>query len=150
MSRYLIRRIEENPAITLHVRTHITMLEGSDRLERVGWRNVGNPDVQMREIGSVFLMTGAVPNTAWLQGCVKMDDKGFVCTGADLLDCSRLDWNAEEIVHGLDVGRYTYKQLTKDLCIVPHDEIGERVPPEWNSLEAYTPGVTKNAWFGRS
>lgn len=85
MSRYLIRRIEENPAITLHVRTEIAVLEGADRLERVGWRTAGNPQVQMRDIGSVFLMTGAVPNTAWLQGCVKMDDKGFVCAGAELV-----------------------------------------------------------------
>ncbi len=84
MSRYLIRRIEENPNISLHVRTQIESLDGTDRLERVGWRTAGTPDLQMHEIGSVFLMTGAVPNTAWLQGCVKMDDKGFVCTGADL------------------------------------------------------------------
>ena len=30
-------------------------------------------------------MTGADPNTAWLEGCVRLDDKGFVKTGADLL-----------------------------------------------------------------
>jgi thioredoxin reductase (NADPH) len=29
-------------------------------------------------------MTGAVPNTDWMQGCVSLDDKGFVRTGADL------------------------------------------------------------------
>jgi thioredoxin reductase (NADPH) len=29
-------------------------------------------------------MTGAVPNTGWLQGCVALDDKGFVRTGPDL------------------------------------------------------------------
>jgi thioredoxin reductase (NADPH) len=29
-------------------------------------------------------MAGAKPNTAWLQGCVKLDDKGFILTGADL------------------------------------------------------------------
>ena len=30
-------------------------------------------------------MTGAMPNTAWLQGCVALDDRQFVKTGADLL-----------------------------------------------------------------
>lgn len=64
-----------------------------------------------------------------------------------LLDCSRLDWDADEIVRGLDDGRYTYKALTKDLCIVPSHEIGETIPPEWNSLEAYTAGVTKNVHY---
>jgi thioredoxin reductase (NADPH) len=29
-------------------------------------------------------MTGASPNTAWLQGCVTLDDKQFVKTGSDL------------------------------------------------------------------
>jgi len=29
-------------------------------------------------------MTGAVPNTAWLRGCVALDAKGFVKTGAGL------------------------------------------------------------------
>jgi thioredoxin reductase (NADPH) len=29
-------------------------------------------------------MTGADPNTAWLGGCVVLDDKRFVKTGADL------------------------------------------------------------------
>ena len=39
MSRYLVRRIEENPKITLHTRTEIVALEGSDQLERVRWRD---------------------------------------------------------------------------------------------------------------
>ncbi len=29
-------------------------------------------------------MTGAVPNTGWLDGCVAMDAKGFIKTGLDL------------------------------------------------------------------
>jgi thioredoxin reductase (NADPH) len=32
----------------------------------------------------VFLMTGAVPNTRWLAGCIAMDQKGFVRTGPAL------------------------------------------------------------------
>jgi thioredoxin reductase (NADPH) len=84
MSRYLIRRIEETPNITLHVRTEITALEGNGRLERVTWRTGPNGKPQTHAIGHVFLMTGAVPNTEWLQGCVALDDKGFVRTGPDL------------------------------------------------------------------
>ena len=29
-------------------------------------------------------MTGADPNTHWLDGCVALDDKGFIKTGPDL------------------------------------------------------------------
>ena len=32
----------------------------------------------------VFLMTGAVPNTRWLSGCVVLDAQQFVKTGSDL------------------------------------------------------------------
>jgi thioredoxin reductase (NADPH) len=32
----------------------------------------------------VFLMTGAAPNTAWLDGCLSLDQKGFIKTGSDL------------------------------------------------------------------
>jgi thioredoxin reductase (NADPH) len=37
MSRYLIRRIEETPAIQLSVETEIVALEGGEALERVTW-----------------------------------------------------------------------------------------------------------------
>ena len=30
-------------------------------------------------------MTGADPNTAWLEGCMLLDDKSFVKTGAEIL-----------------------------------------------------------------
>src|SRR5262249_42228126 len=39
MSRYLIRRIEETPNITLHRRTRITSMTGRDRLEEITWRS---------------------------------------------------------------------------------------------------------------
>ena len=60
-----------------------------------------------------------------------------------LLDCERLDWDVERIVGGLDAGEYSYEQLMFELCVVDPDEIGDDVPPEWNHLEHYEPGVTK-------
>ncbi len=54
-----------------------------------------------------------------------------------LLDCSRLDWDVEQIVAGLDAGHYTYEQLMADLCLLKEEEIGYDVPFEWNSLEHY-------------
>jgi thioredoxin reductase (NADPH) len=84
MSRYLIRRIEDTPNITLHVRTELTALDGTDRLERVTWRSAADDEATRRDIRHVFLMTGAVPNTRWLEGCVPLDDRGFVRVGTDL------------------------------------------------------------------
>jgi len=84
MSRYLIQRIEENPNISLHYHTEITALEGEDHLERVQWRDKLSGTAETRPIRHVFLMTGAVPNTAWLQNCLALDSKGFILTGHDL------------------------------------------------------------------
>jgi thioredoxin reductase (NADPH) len=85
MSRYLIQRIENTPNVVLRTRTQIDALEGDNGLERVGWRNVDTGERETRDIRSVFLMTGADPHTAWLEGCLLLDDKKFVKTGADLL-----------------------------------------------------------------
>jgi thioredoxin reductase (NADPH) len=92
MSRYLIRRIEDHPAITLRTHTEIVNLEGTTSLERVRWRHNQTNEAETREIGHVFVMTGADPNTAWLDGCVARDDKGFVKTGVDLSDSELEKW----------------------------------------------------------
>ena len=84
MSRYLIRRIEENPAIVLRTRTELVALEGDGRLERIRCRDHHSGAVECHDIGHVFMMTGAVPNTGWLNGCIVLDEKGFVKTGPDL------------------------------------------------------------------
>jgi len=84
MSRYLIRRIDDTPNITLYTRTQITALQGDESLEHVTWHCATDGRVETRPIHHLFLMTGAVPNTTWLAGCLALDDKGFVRTGADL------------------------------------------------------------------
>ena len=84
MSRYLIRRIEESPAIVLHAHVDLVALEGDAHLERVQWRNNITGVVEAHDVKHVFFMIGAVPNTRWLEGCVVLDSKGFVKTGTDL------------------------------------------------------------------
>ena len=84
MSRYLIRRIEETATITLRPYTEIVAIEGGNHLELVSWRNSQTGQTEKHEIKHVFIMTGADPNTRWLDGCVALDPKGFVKTGPDL------------------------------------------------------------------
>jgi thioredoxin reductase (NADPH) len=84
MSRYLIRRIEQSPDIDLRTRTEIVGLEGDGQLSRVRWRHHDTGDVETRDIRHVFVMTGAIPATHWLDGCVALDAGGFIKTGPDL------------------------------------------------------------------
>ena len=94
MSRYLIRRIEQTPTIVLRPHTEIVALEGGDHLESVRWRNNQTGQIEEHNIRHVFVMTGADPNTRWLDGCVALDAKGFIKTGPDLLpeDLSAARW----------------------------------------------------------
>jgi thioredoxin reductase (NADPH) len=89
MSRYLIRRIEDNPAIVLRPQTEIVSLEGERSLERVSWRDNESGAVTTHDIRHVFSMTGAVPSTSWLEGCVALDEHGFIKTGPDLSEEDR-------------------------------------------------------------
>jgi thioredoxin reductase (NADPH) len=84
MSRYLVQRITENPAIELHYKTQITALGGNSHLEQVTWCNGARNSATTRPISNLFIMAGASPRTEWLQGCLALDNKGFVLTGRDL------------------------------------------------------------------
>ena len=84
MSRYLIQRIETNPAIDFRPRTEIVALDGANHLERVSWRDDETGTVTTHEIRHIFSMTGAVPSSKWLDGCVALDGEGFIKTGPDL------------------------------------------------------------------
>ena len=84
MSRYLIQRISNNPSIELHCNSELTNLSGTSRLEEVSWKSKITGATTSVSLHHVFVMTGASPNTEWLQGCVALDEKGFVLTGPDL------------------------------------------------------------------
>jgi thioredoxin reductase (NADPH) len=86
MSRYLIQRIEENPAIELHYRTEIVGLDGDTHLESVTWKDNKTGKTSTHPIRHLFVMTGASPRTDWLQGCLALDAKGFILTGRDFGD----------------------------------------------------------------
>jgi thioredoxin reductase (NADPH) len=107
MSRYLIRRIEDNPMITLLAHTEIVSLDGNNFLEKVSWRNNQSGEITTHDIRHVFLMTGAVPHTGWLDGCLSLDSKGFIKTGTDLSaeDLSAANWPLSQPPHILETSR---------------------------------------------
>jgi thioredoxin reductase (NADPH) len=81
MSQYLVSRIERSPQITVYTDTEIVGLEGKAALEFVTWTNRKTGESVRRPISNVFVMIGAEPNSGWVYGAVKLDDKGFVLTG---------------------------------------------------------------------
>jgi thioredoxin reductase (NADPH) len=104
MSRYLIRRIEGNEAITLLPHTEIVELKGDMHLEEVRWRNNQTGETELHQIRHVFAMTGGEPNTQWLGGCIAVDSKGFIKTGPDLTpeDLANAGWRLARSPHLLE------------------------------------------------
>ena len=72
-------------------------------VERVRWRD-NQSRQETHDIRHVFLMTGAVPNTEWLNGCVVLDAKGFIKTGPDLSpeDLAAAQWPLARAPHLLE------------------------------------------------
>lgn len=57
-----------------------------------------------------------------------------------LLDCSRLDWDVNEIVEAMNDGLFSYEQIMHEMII---SDFRDNACPEWNALETYEKGVTK-------
>src|SRR6202163_93438 len=84
MSSYLTSRLEADPGITIEYNSGVTALEGGEHLESVTVRNAETGRSRKVAARALFIMVGAAPNTEWLSGLVKLDDKGYVVTGLGL------------------------------------------------------------------
>jgi thioredoxin reductase (NADPH) len=104
MSRYLIRRIEENPNIVLRTRTEVTAVHGSSHLEQVTMHDREAGREETAPIRHIFVMMGARPNTDWLDHCVTLDANGFIKTGSDLTpdDLAAAQWPLTRAPHLLE------------------------------------------------
>jgi len=99
MSDYLVGRIEASDRITLRTCTEIASLRGERHLEGVTWRDRNTGATEDRPIRHVFLMIGASPNSDWLDGCVDLDENGFVRVGGGR------GWPLERAPHILETNR---------------------------------------------
>ncbi len=83
MSRYLIDRIRMLENVEVLVNSELSELHGEPMGHLHGAtvrdrRTLGTSHLPVRH---VFMFIGAEPNTAWLNGCLALDEKGYVLTG---------------------------------------------------------------------
>ncbi|MGV1013393.1 MAG: FAD-dependent oxidoreductase [Methyloceanibacter sp.] len=88
MSRYLIDRIKALPNVELHTNTELVGLEGDEVTGLISavFRDKLTGETHSCSSSHLFLFCGADPNSGWLDGCVSLDPKGFVVTGAKCPD----------------------------------------------------------------
>jgi thioredoxin reductase (NADPH) len=82
MSRYLLDRLGASEKISIEYGTEVAGVLGGRRLE--GLRLRTGTDEREVAADALFAFVGQAPRTAWLEGVVRRDDRGFVLTGADL------------------------------------------------------------------
>jgi thioredoxin reductase (NADPH) len=82
MSSYLSARLEADPRITIEYGAEVSALHGADHLEALTIRDTRTRASRIVDTRALFIMVGAAPNSEWLSGLVKLDDKGFVITGS--------------------------------------------------------------------
>jgi thioredoxin reductase (NADPH) len=90
MSRYLIDQIEDHPNIHVLGCTEVRGLLGEDRLDALELQNTREGTTTRHDACGLFVFTGAVPSTAWLDGQLAEDDHGFLLAGREV-PASRLD-----------------------------------------------------------
>jgi thioredoxin reductase (NADPH) len=85
MSQYLIDQIQKTENIHVEYGTRVTEVHGDDRLRSISIACDSSGDTKTVPATSLFIFIGAEPRTAWLDGVIERDTRGFILTGPDLM-----------------------------------------------------------------
>jgi thioredoxin reductase (NADPH) len=83
MSRYLIDRIKMLENVEVLANSELAELHGEPMgyLHGATVRNRRTRGTSQLPVRHVFMFIGAEPNTGWLNGCLALDEKGYILTG---------------------------------------------------------------------
>jgi thioredoxin reductase (NADPH) len=85
MSDYLVQELGRTPNVAVRLRTEVVDGHGRARLEGLTLRERGSGATSAVPAAALFVLIGAEPRTAWLDGTVERDERGYLLTGRDLL-----------------------------------------------------------------
>ncbi len=84
MSYYLIQQLGGIPEISVRVCTEVAEVHGDGHLEQLTLRDLAKGSTEIVDASQLFIFIGAAPRTAWLDGVVARDPRGFVLAGPDV------------------------------------------------------------------
>ena len=82
MSAYLVEQIAAVPNLTVRPHWEASAFHGDGHLERATFSTPEGE--QQLGVAAAFVFIGQQPRTAWLEGAVERDQRGFVLSGPDL------------------------------------------------------------------
>lgn len=86
MSSYLVHRIEQMPHVELVCSTTIQRINGDTHVRSATMVNSKTGEERTEEVQGIFSFIGAEPRTGWLPPEIERDGKGFVRTGAEVVN----------------------------------------------------------------
>ena len=92
MSKYLVDRIGAHERIAVRNRAEVIEARGDERLASVVIRDDERGEEVEAGADALFVMIGARPMTAGVEGWLRRDDHGFLVTGPDLLTVGQPAW----------------------------------------------------------
>jgi thioredoxin reductase (NADPH) len=82
MSAYLVEQLVALPTVEIHAATTAREFHGDEHLEHATFDGPAG-ELEL-PISAAFVLIGQQPRTAWLEGVVARDERGFVLTGPDV------------------------------------------------------------------
>ncbi len=84
MSDYLITELALSPNIDIRLHTRVVDGRGETRLEHLELEDTCALEREVVSAAAVFVLIGAETRTAWLDGVLQYDARGFILTGHEL------------------------------------------------------------------
>jgi thioredoxin reductase (NADPH) len=91
MSAYLVEQIRELENVQIHTSTETASVRGETHLAGATF-STPDGDIEL-SLDAMFIFIGQQPRTAWLEGVVARDERGFVLTGSSVP--SGTGWNLD-------------------------------------------------------
>ncbi len=89
MSEYLVERIRNTSNIDVREGMEVATVHGDRKVESIDLRSTGNGKSERLHCEALFVFIGAEPAAKWIPDEVARDDKGYVLTGATLMQANR-------------------------------------------------------------
>jgi thioredoxin reductase (NADPH) len=89
-SKVMQKRVFENPKIEILWNTNVVEVFGENRLTGVKIRNSKTGEESNLDVAGLFFAIGHLPNTAFLEGQLDMDEAGYIMTEPDST-CTSVD-----------------------------------------------------------
>ncbi|HEY2818604.1 MAG TPA: FAD-dependent oxidoreductase [Casimicrobiaceae bacterium] len=86
MSHYLIAQLATKSNVTIEANSRVVGLEGDDHLDVIVLEDRRSGVRSRAQTQALFVFIGADADTAWLPPAVIRDERGYVCTGRDVVD----------------------------------------------------------------